>query len=205
MRTRTFKQHRHSSSTHHRIPLTAIPSMPDEQSFETLYSEYKNLVYNLCLHYLLNAEDAQDITQEVFVKVYQKYSQFNPATASVKTWIYRITINHCLDFLKAKKTKKRFGFFSALFNADTQEPIHNASSTHHPGVEAEDKEALQNLLRIIQSLPESQQTAIVLSKIEDKSQKEVSEIMNISVKAVESLIQRAKLNIQKRLNDSEGL
>ena len=178
--------------------------MPDVLQFESLYNEHKNLVYNLCLQYVLNAEDAEDITQEVFVKIYQHYHQYNPAAASLKTWIYRIAINQCLDFLKARKTKKRLGFISSLFKHGSNEPVEVAAPINHPGIESENKEALQSLLLIIQSLPENQQTAIILSKIEDRPQKEVAEIMNTSVKAVESLLQRAKQTIQKKLTGSEG-
>jgi RNA polymerase sigma-70 factor, ECF subfamily len=178
--------------------------MTDEAHFEAIYHEHKNFVYNLCLHYVLNTEDAQDITQEVFVKVHQHLHQYNAASASIKTWIGRITINHCLDFLKARKSKKRFGFISSLFHKDTNEPIEIAAHNHHPGIAAEDKEGLGFILQIIQRLPENQQTAIILSKIENRSQKEVAELMNISVKAVESLLSRARQTIQKKLNDSEG-
>lgn len=179
--------------------------IPVDLQFESLYNEYKNLVYNLSLQYVLSAEDAQDITQEVFVKVYQHYYQYIPAAASLKTWIYRITINQCLDFLKARKTKKRFGFISSIFQQALNEPPHLTGHINHPGIASENKEALQNLLLIIQSLPANQQTAIILVKIEDRTQKEVAEIMNTSVKAVESLLQRAKQTIQKKLRDSEGL
>ena len=179
--------------------------MTNEVDFDTIYKEHASLVYNMCLHYVLNPEDAQDIAQEVCVKVYQKYHQYDAATASLKTWICRIAINHCLDFLKAKKTKKRFGFVSTLFYGDSNEPVSHAVDVNHPGVGAEDKEALDNLLKIIYSLPENQKTAIILSKIEDRPQKEVAEIMETSLKAVESLLQRAKQTIQKKLSGSEGI
>ncbi|MBK8610977.1 MAG: RNA polymerase sigma factor [Chitinophagaceae bacterium] len=179
--------------------------MIDELHFENLYNGYKKLVYNMCLHYVLNAEDAQDITQEVFVKVHQRYSQYDPKAASEKTWICRIAINHCLDFIKSKKTKKRFGFISSLFHQDSDEQVIDALEINHPGVEAEHKEALTKLLQIIYALPENQKTAIILSKIEDRPQKEVAEIMNTSVKAVESLLQRAKQTIHKNLTNTEGL
>lgn len=179
--------------------------MINDAAFESIYNEHKNLVYNLCLQYVLNTEDARDITQEVFVKVYQRYHQHDPAQALLKTWIYRITINHCLDFLKARKSKKRFGFISSLFHTESNEPIEDASHVNHPGIQTEDKEAMQNLMLIIQSLPENQKTAIILTKIEDRPQQEVAEIMNTSVKAVESLLQRAKQTIQKKLTETEGL
>lgn len=178
--------------------------MTNEAHFENIYNGHKNLVYNMCLHYVLNAEDAQDLTQEVFVKIYQRYHQYDAEAASLKTWICRIAINHCLDFLKAKKSKKRFGFLSALFHPVSNEPVNDAITINHPGIETEDKEALQNLLQIIYTLPESQKTAIILSKIEERPQKEVAEVMNISLKAVESLLQRAKQTIQKKLTNSEG-
>jgi RNA polymerase sigma-70 factor, ECF subfamily len=175
--------------------------MKNEASFESIYNEYKNLVFNICLHYVLNKEDAQDLTQEVFVKLHHNLNQYNPETASLKTWIYRIAINQSLDFLKAKKTKKRFGFITSLFHPDSNEPMHDVA---HPGIDLEDKENLEELLVIIQSLPEKQKTAIILAKIEDRPQKEVAEIMEINVKAVESLINRAKQSIEKKLKDKEG-
>jgi RNA polymerase sigma-70 factor, ECF subfamily len=175
--------------------------MKDEAPFESIYKEYKNLVFNVCLHYVLNREDAQDVTQEIFVKIYHHLHQYNPETASLKTWIYRIAINQSLDFLKAKRTKKRFGFISSLFHPDSNEPIQDVA---HPGVALEDKESLEELLLIIQSLPEKQKTAIILTKVEDRPQKEVAEIMDINVKAVESLLQRAKQAIEKKLKNKEG-
>ncbi len=179
--------------------------MKDQLHFETIYNEHKNLVYNMCLNYVLNKEDAQDITQEVFVKIYQHYDQFNASTASLKTWICKIAINHCLDFLKSKKTKKRFGFIGSLFHADSNEPIFNAADIDHPGIKSENKEALTDLLLVIHSLPENQKTAIILSKLENRPQKEVAELMNTSIKAVESLLQRAKQGIQKKLDKNEGI
>ncbi len=175
--------------------------MVGEGQFESIYHEYKNLVYNVCLHYVLNREDAQDLTQETFVKIHHHLHQYNSETASLKTWIYRIAINQSLDFLKARETKKRFGFITSLFHLDSSELIHDVA---HPGIAMEDKESLEALLVVIQSLPEKQKVAIILTKIEDRPQKEVAEIMEINIKAVESLITRAKQSIEKKLKDKEG-
>ena len=78
--------------------------------FEKLYHEYKTLVFNVALNYLQNVEDAEEITQDVFVKVYHSLDNFNQKS-SHKTWIYRITINQCLDFIKQKNSQKRFFIF----------------------------------------------------------------------------------------------
>ena len=178
--------------------------MLSNTEFETIYEEYKNLVYNLALSYVHNQEDAQDIAQEVFVKIYQRFHIYNPAASSLKTWVYQITINHSLDFIKARKTKKRFGFITGLFHPETNEPIADSGHFDHPGIALEDKEELQNLFSIIDALPDNQRTAIILSKIEDRPQKEVAEIMDISVKAVESILQRAKTTISKKIASREG-
>lgn len=161
------------------------------------------MVYNLALNYVQNIEDAQEITQDVFVTVYQSIDSFQE-TSSMSTWMYRITINKCLDFLKAKKRKKRFAFFTSLFFDDSNDLKHNPSEHNHPGILLEHKEALDNLFKKINELPDNQKTALILHKIEQKSQAEVAEIMNLSRKAVESLIQRAKTNLSKNISESEG-
>lgn len=162
------------------------------------------MVYNLALQYVQNVQDAEDITQEVFVKLYQNLHRFDADTATLKTWIYRITINQSLDFIKAKKAKKRFGFITMLFKNESNEPSADIANFNHPGVAAEDKETLQQVFGFINELPGNQRTAFILARLEDKSQKEIADIMNLTTKAVESLLQRAKQALQKKLNNSEG-
>lgn len=179
--------------------------MNNEINFEQIYQQYKGLMYNVCLNYVLNTNDAQDVAQEVFIKAYKQLYKFDANQASIKTWIYRIAINSSLDFLKAKKTKKRFGFLVSIF--DTESLQLEAKSLHvdHSGIQLEQKEALERLLKIIYELPETQKTAIILSKIEGLPQQEVAALMDKSVKAVESLIQRAKDTIEKKLERTEGI
>ncbi len=174
--------------------------MIGQNDFKSIYDEYNKLVFNLALSYCQNKNDAQDITQEVFVKLYQKYHQFNPELSSRKTWIYRLTINQSLDFLKAKRTAKRFGFIISIFNDEPEAQEILISNFNHPGILLEHKEELQILFSHINQLPPNQKTALILNKIESRPQKEVAEIMEITVKAVESLITRAKINLQKKFN-----
>lgn len=168
-------------------------------SFDEIYETHKQLVFNLSLQYVQHQEDAEEITQDVFVKVYQSLDQFK-ADSALTTWIYRITINTSLDFLKAKKRKKRWGIFTSIFHDNQVEIQHDGINFLHPGIELEHKEEVAKIFAAINSLAENQKTAIILSKLEQKSQQEIAEIMNLSPKAVESLIQRAKTNLQKKLN-----
>jgi RNA polymerase sigma-70 factor (ECF subfamily) len=161
------------------------------------------MVFNLALNYVQNVEDAEEITQDVFVSVYQSLHSFQE-NSSLSTWMYRITINKSLDFLKSKQRKKRFVLLTSLFFDNSNDIKHNPPEYNHPGVLLEHKEALGKLFKVINELPNKQKTALILHKIEQKSQAEVAEIMNISLKAAESLIQRAKTNLSKKLDNSEG-
>jgi RNA polymerase sigma-70 factor (ECF subfamily) len=153
----------------------------------------------LALQYVQNQEDAQEITQDVFVAVHHAMSNFK-GKSSVSTWIYRIAINKSLDFLKAKQRKKRFTFLSSLFYPDSNEIKYDTATFDHPGVLLEHKEAIIEIFKYINELPDAQKTALILAKIEHKPQAEVAEIMELSLKAVEGLLQRAKNNLSKKLN-----
>lgn len=176
----------------------------NEKLFRQLYDEHSKMVYNISLQYLQNIEEAEDVTQEVFVKVYQNLEKFNATNATFKTWIYRIAINQNLDVLKTKKAKKRLGFITSIFYKDTNEPLTELVHFNHPGVALENKELMDKLFSSINDLSENQRTVIILLKIEGLSQKEVGNIMNMSIKAIESLFQRAKKTLYTKLYDKEG-
>jgi RNA polymerase sigma factor (sigma-70 family) len=164
---------------------------------EVLYHKYKHLVFNLALQYTNNVQDAEEVTQDVFVKVFDKLNTFRNE-ADIKTWIYRITINHSLDFLKSKHRRKR-NFIFSIFDIQQELEEYPIHEFNHPGIKVENEEDLKNLMKKIFQLPENQKTVIILLKIEELSQKEVAEIMNLSEGAVESLFQRAKTSLKKLL------
>jgi RNA polymerase sigma factor (sigma-70 family) len=167
--------------------------------FEDIYREHKNLVYNLTLHYVQNVEDAQEVTQDVFVSAHQSLDSFKH-DSTIRTWLYRITINKSLDLIKAKQRKKRFANITSLFFENSAELKYNPAAIDHPGIELENKEATERIFRLINQLPDNQKTVLILHKIELRSQVEIAEIMDISPKAVESLMQRAKTNLATKLN-----
>jgi len=173
--------------------------MLEESSFKNIYDTYIDMVYNLCLNYLQNSSDAEDVCQNVFIKVHQHIKQFE-GKSSLKTWIYRVTINQCHDFTKAKKRKKRFGNIVSLFQENIADSTLPLPDFNHPGVLLEDKEAVAAIFNKINKLPTNQKTAIVLKTIEGMSQKEIAEVMEISTKAVESLLSRARSGLKKMLN-----
>lgn len=171
--------------------------------FGDIYEQHRNLVYNLCLHYLLNTQDAEEAAQDVFVKVHARLSAFR-GQSSLKTWVYRITVNHCLDVLRARRRQKRFAFITSLFAGPGEVPV-EAPRFDHPGVLLEDREALESLFSKIRELPENQKTALILRYLDDLPPPEIAEVMDLSLKAVESLLQRGKQNLEKKLRAGEGI
>ena len=161
----------------------------DQLAFRALYNLYKDKVYNVALSYLRNVELAEEITQDVFITVFQKAFQFQ-SKSKVSTWIYRITVNKALNEIKRTKAIR-----SKLLDVDYLEPV----DFIHPGVALEQKELSKYLFMAIESLSENQRTAFILSFIEKLPRKEVAQIMETSLKSVESLIQRAKQNLRKEI------
>ena len=176
--------------------------MQDEQLFRKVYEDHAEMGYNLCLNYLQNPEDAEEASQDVFVKVHGQLAKF-AGRSSLKTWIYRIAVNQCLDHLKARKRQKRDGIHVPIFPFGTSNPV-LAGNFRHPGVQLEDKEATERIFRYINELPAKQKTALILKTLEGLPQQEIAEIMKMSVKAVESLLSRARSNLKKKLKKSEG-
>ncbi len=169
--------------------------MQEQIKFKEIYSLFSKMVYNLAISYVQSVEEAEEITQDVFIQVHESYSTFEN-NSSLKTWIFRMTINKCLDHLKAKKRKKRMAFVSSLFNSNDQ-LVHEPVEFQHPGIIAEQQENASILFACIDELPENQKTAFLLSKVEGLSNPEISEVMKASVSSVESYIFRAKQNLQE--------
>ncbi len=175
--------------------------------FRQLFDANSRKVFNIALNLVQSIEDAEDITQDVFIEVHRSLPQFEEKS-DVSTWIYRIAVNKSLDFLRSKKRKKRFAFFTTLFHSESGEPLHEVSHFEHPGAMLENKEQTKILMSAVDSLPENQKTAFVLSKIEGLPQKQIALIMRLSGKAVEALLQRAKWNLKKSLEiyfDERGI
>jgi RNA polymerase sigma-70 factor (ECF subfamily) len=173
----------------------------DREAFRLLYAKFSKRVYNTALSYLQDANEAEEATQDVFVQIFSSAGGFS-GKSSVRTWIYRITINQCLDRIRHRKRKKRLGVLVQIFGSKG-EVIHDSPDFNHPGIAMEKQEAARILWTAIDRLPEQQRAAYILTYIEELSGKEVAEVMLSSPRAVESLIQRAKANLRKLVDRGE--
>lgn len=180
--------------------LISLIKKKDESAFKYLVETYSDRVYNTVLSFVQHAEDAEDIAQEVFIEVYQSIEKFKNES-KLFTWIYRIAVSKSLDHLKSKKRKKRFAFVQSLFGDEGISLLADKPHFEHPGVLLENKEHSKVLFFAISKLSENQQTAFNLNKVEGLSYNEVSEVMQVSVSSVESLLFRANQNLKKLLEN----
>lgn len=166
--------------------------------FKQLVESHKNKVINTCFGFVHNRADAEDIAQDVFVEVYQSVNNFNE-DSSISTWIYRIAVNKSLDFIRKSKRKKRWAELTRINLDSKNETDHWFADDNNPQLTLENLERIKILNSAIDTLPQNQRAAFTLHKYEDLSYKEVAEILNTSVSSVESLMHRAKINLQQKL------
>lgn len=171
----------------------------NESAFKTLVKIHQKRVFNTVLAIVQHTEEAEDIAQEVFIEVYQSVKKFR-GDSKLSTWLYRIATTKALAEIRKKKSAKRFAFFTNLFS-DNNEILHQPIHFEHPGIIFENKENGKILFRAISILPDNQKVAFTLYHIEGLSYQEITEVMEVSLSSVESLLFRAKTNLRKYLGD----
>ena len=172
-----------------------------ESAFGELIDEFQQKVFHTCISFVPNKEDAEDVVQEVFLEVYKSIHKFK-GNSKLSTWIYKICTNKCLEFIRKKNAKKRFAFVQSI--TGNQIPLDKTNfftEFNHPGILLENKEKTETIYVAINSLPESQRVIFTLAKLDGKSYQEIVEITGKSLSSVESIMFRAKKNLQKKLEN----
>ena len=170
----------------------------DRIAIRQLVDQYQRKVIKVAYYFLGNMEDAEDLSQDIFLEIMESIKKFRNE-ASFSTWVYRITVNKSLNRIRKNKRSAMISHLESLFRPSQER------ETCHPEIPAnnfipmEEEEKRMLLHRAIGSLPENQRISFILHKFEERSYKEISEIMSVSLSSVESLIHRAKMNLQKRL------
>lgn len=156
----------------------------DMEAFGEIYNKTSGFVYNVAYRIVNNREDAEEITQDVFVNIFKKLGAFR-FDASFKTWIYRITTNISINYLKKKiKQEKNYvSYDDALEKKQITEPA--AQRSNEPGQE----EVISSLLDMLNP---DQRACIVLKNMEGLSYQEIAESLNININTVRSRLKRAR-------------
>ena len=169
-------------------------------AFEDIVKKYENKVYGIVFHMMKNQNEVEDLAQEVFLKVYKNLDKFK-GDSSLYTWIYKITVNLCLDELKKRKN---IIYLDEKISVEDGEIDKVLPSNERSQEELyEDKELKENLHRCINKLPDKQKMMIVLRDIKGFSYDEIAKITNNKIGTVKSQINRARLKL-KELLDKEG-
>ena len=168
-----------------------------QNAFRALVEEFQSRVYNTCLSILLNEVEAEETAQDVFIEVYHSIKNFR-GESKLSTWIYRIATMKSLELIRKNKRQKRFAFLQSLTGNKDEKEI-DPAGFDHPGVLMEQQENATILFRAIAELPETQKIAFTLHKVEGLPYQDICEIMETSLSSVESLMFRAKKNLQVSL------
>ncbi len=174
----------------------------DPDAFRQLVETYQNRVYNTVLAIVRQPEEAEDVAQDVFIQVFESIRTFG-GDGKLTAWIYRIATTKALEAYRRNHTRKRFAFFTSLFGADGVEgalsdQLHPVDFAH-PGVKLEQQERSKVLFAAITRLSDQQKIAFTLYHIEGLSYQEITDVMQLSLSSVESLLHRAKVNLRKWL------
>jgi len=169
----------------------------DRHAFKELVENHKMLVLNTCKGFLHNEDDAHDVSQEVFIEAYRSIKKFR-GDSKITTWLYRIAVNKSLNFIRDNKKHKRL---IDIMTGKNEKHISTNINLNLPDADIENRERSHVLYGAIDELPKNQRKAFILNKYENLNYKEISEIMNKSISSIESLLFRAKRNLQEKLYD----
>ncbi|MDZ7263892.1 MAG: RNA polymerase sigma factor [candidate division KSB1 bacterium] len=171
----------------------------DQGAFRTLVERHKLTVLNLCLRFTGNRDDAEDLAQDVFIRVYQAAPRYE-IRAAFTTWLYRIAVNVCLNH---QRRKKILNFFSLNNRHSSSGAVENHLPElvlpQRPDSDLERKELQQLVQNAIESLPENQKSVLILHRYHDLSYQQIATVLQTTVSAVESRLHRAKMNLKKQL------
>ncbi|NTU86848.1 MAG: sigma-70 family RNA polymerase sigma factor [Chlorobiaceae bacterium] len=171
----------------------------NNELFRALVAEHQDMVLNTCYRFVMNREDAEDLAQDVFVEVHRSLESFREES-KLSTWIYRIAVTKSLDHLRRMKRKKRFSSIKRIIGIDDPAEDLPSTSGDNPEQALAGKERAGILQDALNTLPDNQKTAFLLSKQDGYTNSEIADILQTSVSAVESLIHRAKKNLHDKLS-----
>lgn len=180
------------------LELIAQAKQGETDAFRKLFEAYKVPVFNFVLRMIGGVQDAEDVLQEVFVKMYQKLPTLRESQY-FSAWLFRVAKNESINYLHKHRRKKvnsiddyEPGFMEKVM-AETRDAHHN------PGREAEQVELEQKLQTALNELPESVRATFILGVIEGQSYKEVAKILNCSINNVKTRVFRARTLLNKKL------
>ena len=175
----------------------------DKSAFDALVLKYKDKVFNLCYRFLGDYQEADDISQDVFVKAYRSLNRFR-LESSFFTWLYRITVNTCKNRLKSleyRYKKRILRINHSDYQDEPSQAIVLKDNTPSPVADLLNKEKMLAIQRAINSLPAEQKTVVVLRDVEGFSYEEITDMTGYKLGTLKSRLARARIDLRKKLRE----
>lgn len=182
------------------IELMMLFSKGDENAFRTLYLAYRKKIITYCYRFFFDQELAEELSQEIFLKVYKAGSRYKP-TARFSTWIFKIATHACLNELRREKYRTRIDSIDSEDDMAGRE-IKDESANAHERIEAMERK--KRISQALRDLPGNQRAALLLREYHGFSYKEIGDQLNASESGVKSLIHRGRENLRNELHDEFG-
>ena len=170
----------------------------DNAAFEQLLLLHQKKVYNLCLRMSANPDDALDLSQEAFIKAWRSIGQYQ-FEASFSTWLFRLTSNVCIDFLRRKKRRQETSLTENYDDSDEGEEFSLPDTAPLPEEQAITNETKIELAQAMERLGPEHREILQLRVVENLPYEQIAEILDIRVGTVKSRLARARLALRKIL------
>ena len=170
----------------------------DIDFFSAIIDKYEKMIYNLAYRVFNNLSDAEDIVQEVFIKVYRNLYKCQ-GKQSIKPWVYSIAYNTCIDEIRKRKGKNNIPIDKQIEGNEGNFSFEIASNDLTPDKVLIEKESIQEIEKAINSLNADAKTLIFLRDIKGFSYNDISEITNIGIGTIKSRLNRARNSLRKIL------
>ncbi len=162
----------------------------DKSAFATIVDRYKRHIYSITYSMTRNHADADDLSQDTFIKAYENLRKFKLGT-NFRSWLSRIAVNSCIDHLRRKKRSSEDGLDDHARSLPDQNP--------GPQDNLESSELMENINAAVDSLPEDQRTVVIMREMQGFALKEIAEVMKCSESTVRWRLHYARKKLQKKL------
>ena len=174
-------------------PLIMADSQSRPATFEEIYREYGDYVYTVAYGVALHHDDAREIAQETFLKVYKNLSNFRH-DSSIKTWLYRITVNESLNYVKKHRNKHKVTMDLEQADSELSEPAADPDAEgNHADVAA-----------MLSQLKPDYRACMVLRNVQGLSYQEIADILGENINTVRTRLRRAREQLLSTLKGGEG-
>ena len=175
----------------------------EEDAFSQIYDRYSRPIYSTASRILLNADEAQDVTQEIFVKLFRSLGSWNPRKARFSTWLYRLAANHAIDCWRARRRRTHHLVSETPERDHFERPLDDAIRS--PYREMESREKIDAIRRCVATLPDLQKKVFILRYFQELKLEEIAEMEGCSLGTVKTSLFRATQTVRRSVRRSRHL